>query len=113
MNLKLTRPQCTVRFEKEQPFCMVAPSRRVDFEAFEPEIRHVRADPPSAQRWKQWVSSREQLHLRKFLGLHSNEYEQNLDAWQKDYVGGRGGDGREAPEHHTKRRLRPFESRGA
>jgi hypothetical protein len=109
MNWKFTRPECRVRFEKEEPFCMVVPSRRGEFELFEPEIRHVRADPAAAQGWKAWVGSREQLHVRKFLGLHSSEYEQDLDAWEKDYFRGRGADGREAPEHETKRRLRGFE----
>jgi hypothetical protein len=113
MNWKVTRPHCAVRFEKDEPFCMIVPSRRGEFEAFAPEIRHVRDDPPTARGWKQWLESREELHVRKFLGLHSGEYEQDLDAWEKDYFRGRGADGREAPEHDTKRRLRPFEHRDA
>jgi len=113
MNWKVTRPHCAVRFEKDDPFCMIVPSRRGEFEAFAPEIRHVRDDPPTARGWKQWLESREELHVRKFLGLHSGEYEKDLDAWEKDYFRGRGADGREAPEHDTKRRLRPFEHRDA
>jgi hypothetical protein len=113
MNWKVTRAQCTVRFEKDEAFCMIVPSRRGELEAFAPEIRHVREDPPTARGWKQWLQSREELHVRKFLGLHSGDYEQDLDAWEKDYFKGRGADGRDAPEHDTKRRLRAFESRDA
>jgi Family of unknown function (DUF6065) len=111
MNWKFTRPHCRVRFEKDEPFCMIVPSRRGECEAFQPEVRHVRDDPSTAQGWKQWVLSREELHVRKFLGIHSNEYVQDLDAWEKDYFRGRGADRRQAPEHETKRRLRSFETR--
>ena len=109
MNWKFTRPQCRVRFERDEPFCMIVPSRRGELEAFAPDIRHVRADPSTAKGWKQWLSSREQLHVRKFLGLHSGDYQQDRDAWEKDYFRGHGADGAEAPEHETKRRLRPFQ----
>jgi hypothetical protein len=111
MNWKFTRPHCKVRFEQDEPFCMIVPSRRGECEAFAPEVRHVRADPSTAQGWKRWVMSREQLHVKKFLGIHSNEYEQDLDAWEKDYFRGRGTDGRPAPEHETKCRLRSFQKR--
>jgi hypothetical protein len=111
MNWKFTRRRCKVRFEKDEPFCMIVPSGRGECEAFAPEVRHVRADPSTAQGWKRWVMSREQLHMKKFLGIHSNEYEQDLDAWEKDYFRGRGTDGRPAPEHETKRRLRSFQKR--
>jgi hypothetical protein len=107
MNWKFTRPGHWVRFETDEPFCMVVPQRRGELEVWEPEIRHVRADPVTADGWKQWVRSREQLQVRKFLSLYSDEWEQARDAWEKDYFKGRAADGREAPEHETKRRLRP------
>ncbi len=111
MNWKFTRPDHRVCFERGEPFCMVVPSRRGELEAFEPEVRHVRADPVSAEGWKQWLRSREELQVHKFLGAYSDDFAQARDAWEKDYFRGRGADGRAAPEHETKRRLRPFASR--
>ncbi len=108
MNWKFTRRDQRVRFEKDEPFCMVVPSRRGELEAFGPQLRHVRADPLTAEGWKQWLRSREELQVRKFLAAYSDDCAEARDAWEKDYFQGRGADGRPAPEHETKRHLRPF-----
>ncbi len=113
MNWKLTRPNHPVRFEKDEPFCMIVPQRRGELESFDPEIRHVRADPDTAHGWKQWLEGRDRLQLRKFLGGYSDEYEQDRDAWEQDYFRGKGADGRPAPKHETKRRLREFSTPGS
>ena len=44
MNWKLTRPNHPVTFEAGEPFCMIAPCRRHELEAFEPRITD-RAEP--------------------------------------------------------------------
>lgn len=111
MNWKLTRPGHRVRFEEEEPFCMIVPQRRGELESFEPEVRHVRSDPETARRWKLWHKSREQLQVRKFLGRYSDTYKEDRAAWEQDYFRGRHTDGEPAAEHQTKLRLRQFVDR--
>ena len=108
MNWKFTRPHHPVRFEQDEPFCMIVPQQRGELESFDPEISHVRADPDTASRWKQWLDNRERLHIRKFLGTYSRQYEEYRDGWEQDYFRGRNADGTDAPEHQTKLKLRPF-----
>jgi uncharacterized protein DUF6065 len=107
MNWKFTRPG-RVRFEADEPFCMIVPQRRGELESFHPEIRDVRSDPSTAKGWQRWAESRDEIRRQKFLGVYSGEHEQYRDAWEKDYFRGRGADGREAPAHQTKLRLREF-----
>jgi hypothetical protein len=113
MNWRFTRPHHRVRFEQDEPFCMIVPQRRGELESFYPEIKHVRADPPTAEGWKRWLESRDELRRRKFLGIYSEDYAEHRDAWEKDYFRGRSTDGREAPEHQTKLRLREFSRQDA
>jgi len=108
MNWKFTRPGLRVRFDAGEPFCMIVPQRRGELEEFTAEIRHVRADPATAEGWRQWTRSRDELQVRKFLGLYSDEFREAREEWEQDYFRGRGADGRPAPEHRTKRHLSGF-----
>lgn len=108
MNWKFTRPNHPVRFEQDEPFCMIVPQRRGELESFEPEIRHVRSDPETASAWKQWTRNRHEMQVRKFLGMYSADHHAALDEWEQDYFRGRRADGHPAPGHETKRQLAPF-----
>jgi hypothetical protein len=105
MNWKFTRPG-QVTFEARDPICMVLPIRRHDPERFEPAIRAAQdADDDTGARWEAAVRSRHELLVSKFLAPHSKEHREARDAWESDYFRGR------APEHMTKRRLKPFAKR--
>jgi Family of unknown function (DUF6065) len=109
MNWKLTRPGQAVRFEVDEPYCVVLPQRRDELEAFRPSLRDIETDPDTATGTRAWVERRKQTHIRKFLAEYSKDFEGDWDAWEKDYFKGRHPDGSEAPEHQTKRRLAAFD----
>lgn len=109
MNWKLTRANHPVRFEKDEPFCMVVPQRRDGLESFVPEFRDLRTDPETYEGTRQWNEGREYMERNRFLAEHSREYAEWWSAWQKHYFRGKYPDGSPAPEHQTKRRLREFD----
>jgi Family of unknown function (DUF6065) len=107
MNWKFTRPG-EVTFEEGEPVCMIVPQRRHDLESFAPEIRPVESDPSVASGWEAFNQSRHDILVRKFLSQHTAAHADSREAWEGDYFRGRTADGRPAPEHKTKRRLREF-----
>lgn len=109
MNWKLTRPHHAVRFEAEEPFCMVLPQRRGELEAFRPSFRHLDSDPPTRDATKAWVESRHDAQIRKFLAGYSREYESDRSSWERDYFKGTAPDGTTAPTHQTHLKLSEFE----
>jgi hypothetical protein len=108
MNWKFTRPGHTVRFEADEPFCMVVPQRRGALEAFRPVFRELGTESELAAATRAWADSRHESHVRKFLGEYSKEYESELSSWQQHYYRGEAPDGRRAPEHQTRLRLAEF-----
>ena len=112
MNWKLTRPEHPVRFELDEPFCMVVPQRRGELESFAPAVRPFRSDPETLRATKQWNENRHQLRVHKFLAQHSKELEGFKDHWERTYFKGKLPDGSDAPEHQTKLRLKPFDGDG-
>jgi hypothetical protein len=109
MNWKLTRPG-EVTFEAGEPICMVLPQRRQDLESFTPEIRSAAEDEDVAAGWAAATRSRQELQRAKFLAQHSASFQESLDQWEARYFRGKKPDGEPAPEHKTKRRLKPFTS---
>jgi hypothetical protein len=107
MNWKLTRPG-SVRFEDGEPFCMLVPQRRHDLESFQPAIRQVSHEPHVEEEWAAFERSRHELSVQKFLAEFAEDFKAARMAWEGDYFRGRTTGGRAAPEHITKRRLRPF-----
>jgi len=107
MNWKLTRPGEVV-FEQDEPFCMVIPQRRHDLESFSPAIRPVGDDAGAEAGWDAFTTARQAMLRRKFLSQYTEALADTREAWEGDYFRGRTADGREAPEHKTKKRLKPF-----
>jgi hypothetical protein len=108
MNWKLTRPGHPVHFEEGEPFCMVVPQRRGELESFAPVIRDLESDPHTREGTKAWVESRHQAEVRKFLAEYSGEYAEERAAWERHYYKGTAPDGRSAPVHQTRLKLREF-----
>jgi hypothetical protein len=107
MNWKLTRPGEVV-FEQDEPFCMIVPHRRHDLERFDPAVSPLSEDPGLEAGWDAFDRGRREILMQKFFAEHTEAYAESREAWEGDYFRGRTADGRPAPEHKTKRRLRPF-----
>ena len=108
MNWKMTRPGHPVRFEADEPYCMVLPQWRGDLESFAPEIRDIRTDPEAeddATQWKMWIDERlagqRQRFVAEQLGFPPPPFDQG-------YLKGVSPNGTPAPEHQTRLDLEPF-----
>jgi hypothetical protein len=106
MNWKITRPFIPVRFEVDEPICMIVPQRRGELEGFRPEVRSLETNTELRDQHHAWASSR-----REFLReLSSHSVSERAAAWQRDYFQGRHADGRPADQaHQTRLHLRGFE----
>jgi hypothetical protein len=109
MNWKLTRPGLAVRFEADEPFCMVLPQQRGELESFRPVIRDLATDADAEAGARAWIESRHDALVRKFLAEYSPEYADERDAWERHYFKGTAPDGRAAPHHQTRIKLDEFE----
>jgi hypothetical protein len=109
MNWKFTRADHPVRFDVDEPFCMIVPQRRGELESFRPVVRDFASDPQMKAATKAWVDSRHEAQVRKFLAAYSRDWESERMAWQGHYFRGEAPDGTEAPEHQKHRRLAEFE----
>jgi Family of unknown function (DUF6065) len=106
MSWKFTRKLMPVRFEVDEPICMIVPQRRAELEEFAPELRRIESDEDL------------QLKHESFLRLRNatSQFEQaarvaagEQPEWQADYTRGRHNDGEAgAPDHQTRRHLRSF-----
>ncbi len=108
MNWKFTRPGHPVRFEAEEPFCMVVPMRRGALECFRPEMRDIRSAPRTRAGFEHYTSGRHDLAVRKFLGEYSDDFADARLEWQQHYFRGLRPDGTAAPEHQTRLTLADF-----
>jgi Family of unknown function (DUF6065) len=109
MNWKFTRPGSVV-FDAGDPFCMVIPHRRHDVERFEPELRPAEEDVDVARGWEAFGQSRLDIGVKKFLAEFTNAHADSREAWEGDYFRGKTTEGAAAPEHVTRRRLKPFDA---
>jgi hypothetical protein len=85
---------------------MIVPQRRGELEEFAPEVRPIASDDELCRRHEFFLQSRREL----------GQAQATTDAgagdkvpWQGDYTRGVHADGEAgAPDHQTRRRLRPF-----
>ena len=104
MNWRFTRPNPMVEFQPGEPFCLFFPLARDTVEAAEPEFRPLSDDPDLERRYWAFHQGRaEFLADLPVPGTDANEAK-----WQKGYYRGLDTDGRPAPQHQTKLRLKPF-----
>jgi uncharacterized protein DUF6065 len=95
-----------VRFEIDEPICMIVPQRRGELEEFAPEVRPIGSDGDLHRQHEFFLQSRREL----------GQAQATTDAdagdkvpWQGDYTRGVHADGETgAPDHRTRRQLRPF-----
>jgi hypothetical protein len=109
MNWKMTRARHPVRFEAEEPFCMVVPQRRGELGAFRPVVGSLENDHAVRVAFEQWEASRHEANVRKFLASYSRDFEDAKASWQQHYWRGTAPDGTEAPEHQIQLNLAEFQ----
>ncbi len=106
MSWKLTRKLMPVRFEADEPICMIVPQRRAELEEFAPELRPIESDEDLQRKHEFFLRSRDAAkQIEQVARVAAGEQVQ----WQGDYTRGRHTDGEAgASDHQTRRHLRPF-----
>lgn len=100
MNWKITRPNVTIRFAKDEPFCTLVPYPADYIENFEGEIRKLADAPDIEAEYRKWRESRNSSIAQSYI---SNE-----GAWEQHYFIGRKTDGEKVEDHKTKVNKKPF-----
>lgn len=106
MSWKLTRKHTPVRFEVDEPICMIVPQRRAELEEFVPELRRIDSDEDLQRAHQTFLRSRDAAkQMEQATRVAAGE---PVD-WQSDYTRGRhiGGEPG-ALDHQTRRELRSF-----
>jgi uncharacterized protein DUF6065 len=106
MSWKLTRKLMPVRFEVDEPICMIVPQRRAELEEFAPELRRIESDEDLQRKYESFRCSRDAAkQMEQVVRVNAGERVE----WQGDYTRGRHTDGEAgAPDHQTRRHLRSF-----
>ncbi|OBA58901.1 hypothetical protein A5647_19085 [Mycobacterium sp. 1100029.7] len=109
MSWKFTRKTMPVRFEVGEPICMIVPQRRAELEEFTPELKSIESDEDLQRKHELFLRERgEQKHAEQIARVAAGD---RVD-WQGDYTRGKHRDGEAgAPDHQTRRHLRPFAQR--
>jgi Family of unknown function (DUF6065) len=106
MSWKLTRKLWPVRFEVDEPICMIVPQRRAELEEFVPELRRIESDDELRRKNEAFLRSRGDAgRTQAATNVAAGEKVQ----WEGDYTRGTHSDGEAgAEDHQTRRHLRPF-----
>jgi hypothetical protein len=105
MNWKITRPMRTVRFEKDEPICMIVPTKRGELERFEPQILNLQSDAKLHESYSAWHEAR----LEKIRSSpQTRKATEPNPRMQGNYVRGEGILGERAMEHQNKLDIRAF-----
>jgi uncharacterized protein DUF6065 len=106
MSWKLTRKLMPVRFEVDEPICMIVPQRRGELEEFAPELRPIESDEDLHGRYEFFRDSR---NAAKQAEQVARVTAGGQAEWQGHYTQGRHTDGEPgSPDHQTRRHLRSF-----
>jgi uncharacterized protein DUF6065 len=106
MSWKFTRPLMSVRFEVDEPICMIVPQRRAELQEFAPELRRIESDEDLRRKHEFFLRSRDDLG--RVQAATDTAAGERLP-WQGDYTRGRHADGDAgAHDHQTRLHLRPF-----
>ena len=110
MNWQMTRPG-VVRFEREEPICMLFPVAGSLVQQVEPEVRNLDDDPVLKEQALAWKARRDEFMQR----FNATDPETIKASWQRYYFLGKQPDGSDAPESHVKklRVATPVDRRGA
>jgi hypothetical protein len=101
MSWKITRPFKKIKFEADDPICLIIPVRRHEVESFRPEIRNLESNEDLHQQYQAWLDRRKQAAS---YGTHGELAVKG----QGQYIRGEKIDGSSFSEHQTKLAVRPF-----
>src|SRR3954454_19701544 len=87
----------TVRFEKDEPVCMVFPVSKSVLQATQPEIIELDAAPEVKAQTMAWKERRDEF-MKKF---HANDPATLKEAWQRFYFVGKLPDGSSPETEHV------------
>jgi Family of unknown function (DUF6065) len=106
MSWKFTRKLMPVRFEVDEPICMIVPQRRAELEEFAPELRRIESDEDLQRKHESFLRSRHEAgRIQAATNVAAGERVQ----WQGDYTRGGHADGEAGtPDHQTRRHLPAF-----
>ena len=110
VNWKITRPFMKIRFEVDDPICMLVPQRRMELESAEPAICNLESNPELLHGYKEWIASRRAFVAQ--VSANPPKKDESLP-WQGHYTRGTHVSGQAAPKHQNKLQLRPFQEREA
>jgi hypothetical protein len=104
MNWRFTRP-CSVRFEKNEPFCFITLMQDKPLVEFDIVRRALNDDPDVRDQYSAWANKRNEFNKR----LHLRDPEAIKQAWQRFYFKGEMPDESGPPPqtHVNKRRMKP------
>lgn len=105
MNWKITRPDHKVRFEKDEPICMIHPVRRYTVEQFSPELRNLTSDPSLYESYQSWRDARAEKIRSSPQSVKASETAPKI---QGNYIRGVSVLNEKAPEHQNKLDVRDF-----
>ncbi len=106
MSWKLTRKLMPVRFEVDEPICMIVPQRRAELEEFVPELRPIESEEELQRKYELFRHSRNPAKQAEQVARMTAGDDVE---WQADYTRGRHADGEPGPpDHQTRRHLRAF-----
>ncbi|HUH92714.1 MAG TPA: DUF6065 family protein [Casimicrobiaceae bacterium] len=100
MNWQMTRPG-SVRFDKDEPLCMIYPVPHAALQDVVPEIVDLEADPELKRQTMEWKQQRDEF-MRKFEAMDPRT---RKDGWQRYYFLGKMPDGSSLGQHLSKLRL--------
>ena len=107
MNWKVTRPFEWIRFERDEPICMLVPIPRGLAESMVPQTAALASDPELLEKYKTWEAGRQ-----NFLGgLASFDPATIQRGWQKDYFQGKKIEGGTFDGHQTRLNVKEFTPR--
>ena len=106
MNWKITRPGHEIRFEKDEPICMVVPQERGQLERFQPELRDFKSDPAVKAGFLAFNRRRHESLVHNFIAEHVPGV--GGMPYESDYMRGVTPSGEPAPEHQRKLSLKSF-----
>jgi hypothetical protein len=102
MNWRFTRPG-TVRFTAGEAFCFITPVPHAVYDAIEPRLASLDADPELKAAYEGWSQSRGNFNAK----LAAREPDTVKQGWQRHYVKGAAPQGGAAGFHLSRRKLKP------
>jgi hypothetical protein len=105
MNWKITRPNRRVRFEKDEPICMIVPMRRTDLERFSPDVSNLTSQPLLQDSYLAWHEKRlEKVRATPQMWNPSEP----VPKIQGNYIRGEGVLNERATQHQNKINVKDF-----